>query len=270
MKKVFLLFVLVMYFGAFAVKATASETLPDVTIGAESHSIPEEVTSLKKTRGLTDMSKVFVPKGQWVTGINASFSSHTNNKYTFIVIDGIDSEGYTAKVSPILGYAFGDNSVFGVRFGYSRTYQKVDGGGIHMGDEETGVDIKVDFFYSLKHSYDGILFWRQYIPFGDNKRFALFTEMQLGLGGSQAKFAADMPVRGTYETGFSVGLNLNPGIVAFISNDMAVEVNIGVLGLTYDYVKQVHNKITVGERSLGTMNFKINILSIGLGMAFYL
>ena len=51
---------------------------------------------------------------------------------------------------------------------------------------------------------------------------------------------------------------------------MAVEVNVGVMGITYEHTEQVHNQVSVGERNLSQMNFKVNIFSIGLGMAFYL
>lgn len=139
-----------------------------------------------------------------------------------------------------------------------------------MGGGDTGVEMKVDSYYALKHLYEGSLFWRQYIPFGDNKRFALFSEVQLILGGSQAKFAADTPVRGTYETGFTCALSVTPGLVAFVTNAMALELNVGVMGITYESVKQIHNQVAVGRRSGSMMSFKVNLLSIGLGMAFYL
>ena len=226
--------------------------------------------TLKKQRGLTSFSNIFVPQGQWVAGINASFSTHSNNDYTFVVIEGINSEGHTLKVAPILAYAFRNNMVIGARFTYSRTYLRIDSGSIQLGDDDTGVDLKVDSYYSLKHTYEAALIWRQYIPLGQNKRFALFNEMQLGMGSSQAKFAADTPVRGTYETGKHISLGLTPGLVAFATNNMASELNVGVMGFTYNKVRQVHNQVSVGTRSSSMMNFKVNIFSIGLGVAFYL
>ena len=51
---------------------------------------------------------------------------------------------------------------------------------------------------------------------------------------------------------------------------MALELNVGILGLGYTRTKQVHNQITTGQSSSSNMNFKVNILSIGLGVAFYL
>lgn len=77
-------------------------------------------------------------------------------------------------------------------------------------------------------------------------------------------------MKGTYETGYSLSLGFSPGIVAFATNNMAVEVNVGVMGISYSHTKQAHNQVTVGKRSASMMNFKVNIFSIGLGMAFYL
>ncbi len=230
----------------------------------------DSIRALKKQRGLTNTSTPFVPQGQWIGGISASFSTHSNDNYKFIVIEGINSQGHTVKVSPVVGYAFRNNMAIGARFTYSRTFLSVDSGSILLGDEDTGVDLKVDSYYSLEHTYEGALIWRQYIPFGRSKRFALFDEMQLSIGSSQAKFTEGNPVRGTYETGKHFSLGISPGLVAFATNNMAVELNVGVVGFTYNKVHQVHNQVTVGNRSSGSINFRVNVFSIGLGVAFYL
>ena len=94
--------------------------------------------------------------------------------------------------------------------------------------------------------------------------------MSLTLGGHQKKFAADSPVRGTYETGYSVSLGVSPGLVAFATNSMAVEVNVGVMGISYTHAHQDHNRVREGDVKSSLMNFKINLLSIGLGVSFYL
>lgn len=231
---------------------------------------PDPERPLKHTRGLTSLTNVFVPKGQWVVGLNASFTTHANRDYTFVVINDINSEGHTVKMAPMLGYAFANNMVVGARFSYSRTFLRIDSGSLQIGEGDTGISLGVDSYYSLKHLYEGALFWRQYIPFGRNKRFALFSEVELSMGGSQAKFVADTPVRGTYETGFTCGLRITPGLVAFISNDVALELNVGVMGITYENLRQIHNQVTVGRRQGSLMSFKVNLLSIGLGMACYL
>ncbi|MEE0915300.1 MAG: hypothetical protein U0L45_02200, partial [Alistipes sp.] len=77
-------------------------------------------------------------------------------------------------------------------------------------------------------------------------------------------------IRGTYAKGFDISLGANPGVVAFMTNNLALELNIGILGLNYSHTRQIHNQIATGDTSSSSMNFKINILSVGLGLAFYL
>ena len=231
---------------------------------------PKTINEKRRERGLTDPRNLFVPKGHWVFGGTASYSTHTNEGYQFLIVEGIDSKGYTVRVSPMIAYALTDNMALGGRFIYSRTLLELDKAELQLGDEGSDTDLKANNYYSLRHNYSVAAIWRQYIPLGRNKRFALFNETQLSVGGTQARFTNDSPVKGTYETGYTLSLGISPGIVAFATNNMAVEVNVGVMGISYTHTKQVHNQVTVGKRNTSMMNFKVNIFSIGLGMAFYL
>ncbi len=236
---------------------------------------PEPLDSLtvnqrREIRGLTSKSNDFIPKGQWIFGGSVSYSTHTNDDYDFLVVEDMNSEGYTVRVAPFVAYALRNNMALGARFIYSRTLLKVDGASVSMGDADTGVNLSVDGYYVLRHSYEGAVIWRNYIPLGRSKRFAIFTDIQLSAGGIQGKYAEGQPVRGTYETGYSVGLGVTPGLIAFATNNMAFEVSVGVMGINYSSVEQLHNQVTTGNRSTSNMSFKVNILSIGLGVAFYL
>ena len=135
-----------------------------------------------------------------------------------------------------------------------------------------GTNISTDFYYALKHSYTVGAIWRQYIPLGRNKRFAIFNEVQVAVGGSQSKLVAGPSASpsGTYANSFDVSLGVNPGVAAFLTNNMAIEVNIGVLGFNYSRTRQITNQVVSGTTSTSQMNFKINIFSIGLGASFYL
>ena len=255
-----------------ALRAQEIETTDTLT-RAQTPDQPQQsltINQMRSQRGLTYTHNLFIPKGQWIFGGTASYSTHTNRSYQFLVIEGIDSKGYTFKVSPMIAYAFRNNMALGGRFIYSRTLLKLDKASINFGDEGSSVNLNVQDYYALQHTYQVAAIWRQYIPLGRNKRFALYNEMSLAAGGSEARFANGSPVKGTYQKGYSASLGISPGIIAFATNNMAVEVNVGVMGITFDHTEQVHNQVTVGERNLSQMNFKINIFSIGLGVAFYL
>ena len=137
-------------------------------------------------------------------------------------------------------------------------------------DEDTQFD--VNDMYQLKHAYSAIGILRNYINIGSSKRFGLFAETRLEFGGSQSKVVTKdgNSLTGTFSKTTDFGLGVAPGIVAFINNYTAVEVSVGVLGLNFSKVKQTTDQVYVGERSSSSANFKINLFSIGLGIAFYL
>jgi len=250
---------------------TAPVSEPQTLQRCDSTAMPAKtINELRAERGLTTLSNLFVPRGQWIFGGTASYSVHYNDTYSFAIIDGIQSEGYTFRISPMVAYAFRSNMALGARFIYSRSLLRIDAANLKFGDSDSGIDLNVEDYYALQHSYTGAAIWRTYIPLGNTRRFAIFTEMQLTATGSQAKFAADQPVRGTFQRGYSLGLGLAPGLVAFATNNMAIEINVGVMGINYSSTRQVHNQVSVGKRSSSSMNFKVNLFSIGLGAVFYL
>ena len=214
-------------------------------------------------------SKVFVPKGQWIVGSSVSYSEHTENNYDFLVVEKINSDGYSFKLSPMFAYALKDNMALGGRFKYGRTLVRMDETQLNL-DDETSFDI--NNIYQLKHSYSALAIFRNYIPLGDSKRFAVFSETQLEVGGSQSKVSNGKgeALTGTYSKSTDLGFGVSPGMVAFINNYTAVEVSIGVLGVNLSKTRQVTNQVETGEQSSTSANFKINIFSIGLGIAFYL
>ncbi len=224
----------------------------------------------RRERGLSNLKTPFVPAGQWVFGGTLSYSTHSNDSYKLLVVEGINSEGYTFKISPLVGYSLLPNSIVGVRFAYSRSLTDLSNASMNIGEGDGALNFNFDYYYALKHSYDVVAIWRQYIPLGRNKRFALFSEFQLALGGAQSKYAEGSPVRGTHSTSFNISAGVNPGVVAFVTNNMALELNVGVLGFNYSSTRQVHNQVETGETSSSVMNFSINIFSIGVGVAFYL
>ncbi len=224
----------------------------------------------RMNRGLISLSDPFVPKRQWIVGFTGSYSTHVNDNYTFTLIDGINSEGYTVKVNPFLMYAFKDNAAAGGRFSYQRALTRIYDANLTIGSDDDGVEIIVNDFYALTNEYTVMAVYRQYIPFGRVKRFAFFTDISLEGGFFQSKFAHDVPVHGTLSEGYTYGLGITPGLVAFATNHVAFELSIGVAGINFTHTEQVHNQVYYGESDSANFNFRINLLSIGFGVSFYL
>ena len=219
-------------------------------------------------RGFDLNSTTFTKKGTWMIGGQVAYSTHMNEDYHFLIIEDINSTGYRFTVSPMFCYMVRDNMGLGMRFGYGRNLFKVDSANLSI-DE---IDINVKDYYTLSHDFSAMAIYRNYIPLGESKRFALFNETQLAYSTGQAKLidGHGTSIVGTYEKSNSLSLGLNPGMVAFINDHVAVEVNVGMLGLQYTSVDQTHNQVYKGSRETTQINFKVNILSIGFGLAYYL
>ena len=79
-------------------------------------------------RGIVDTRTVFVPRGKWMAGGYVSYSTNKNNQYDLLVIEDIQSDGYSFKISPMGGYTVRDNMVVGARLQYDRSLLQSDGG----------------------------------------------------------------------------------------------------------------------------------------------
>lgn len=218
-------------------------------------------------RGLQQIS--FVPEGQWITGVSVSYSQSNQNNYQFLIVENLSGDTYTFKVSPMLMYCFKDNLVAGGRFAYTRTKVQLDKADVIL-DSET--DYSMDNLYSISQNYYGTAAFRNYISLGNNRRFGVFNEVQLEIGGGESKvyngFGDD--ISGTFSRNFSLNVGLAPGMIMFLNNYSALEVNVGVLGFSYNKTKSTTDRIYVAHSDSKKANFKINLFSITFGVAFYL
>ena len=70
-------------------------------------------------RGLEQIS--FVPKGQWIGGVSVSYSQSDFENYQFLIVENLNGDTYTFKVSPMVMFCFKDNLAAGGRLSYSRS-----------------------------------------------------------------------------------------------------------------------------------------------------
>ena len=181
----------------------------------------------------------FVPKGAWIAGVSVSYQQSDQNNYQFLVFENINGDTYTFKVSPTVLFSFKDNLAAGGRFSYSRQRTHLSSADIVL-DSETSYNI--DNLYSISHNYHGTALFRAYFSLGRSTRFGMFN----------------------------VNVGLAPGLVVFLNNYSALEVNVGVLGFNYRNTRSVTDQIYVANRTSKHANFKINLFSITFGVAFYI
>lgn len=218
-------------------------------------------------RGLEQIS--FIPKGQWITGVSVSFSQSNQDNYQFFIVEDMSGDAYTFKVSPMLMYCFKDNLCAGGKMSYTRTRTRLDQARMVI-DSET--DYSVDNLYQISHNYSAMACFRNYISLGRSHRFGFFNEVQLQFGGGESKIinGRGNDLTGTFDKSWNMNIGLAPGMVMFLNNYSAIEVNVGVLGFNYSHTTSKTDQVYLASRESKQANFKINLFSITFGVAFYL
>ena len=95
--------------------------------------------------------------------------------------------------------------------------------------------------------------------------------MRLSAGGGEGKTISgvDEELKGSYQDILEMELGLIPGVTAFIAESVAVEASINVLGFSYKKYDQTRNQVYQGSFESSGVNFKVDILSINIGVSFY-
>lgn len=222
----------------------------------------------KFDRGLSlTEGPVFMPKGQLIFGGTVSYQDFKFYDYDFLVLNNMNLSAYSFKVSPNIYYSFSKNMAVGIRFAYKRTMASVDEVNLSISSDLT---FGVKDFYTLSHTYYGSLAYRYFMPLGNSTRFGIFSDIMLNFGMGQGKMVNGKgeDMTGVFQETLEAGIDVVPGIIVFMSNEVSVEASVGILGLGYKRITQTKNQIYEGTLETSSANFKINFLSVGLGVNF--
>lgn len=212
-------------------------------------------------------SSPFLKKGAWMLGGSARYTQHANENFNLLVIDNINSTGFNLSASPRFLYVVKDNQGIGLKFSYNRGMLDLSTADLSVSD----ISMSVQDCYQIHHKYTAYAFYRAYIPIAGAKRIALIADIMLG--GSYKQGKAFYPVRdyikGTYEEKYSAELAVDPGLIAFLSERLALEFNVGLFGVSYGWSQQVHNQVGNGNSDSASAGFMVNILSLAVGISYY-
>lgn len=215
----------------------------------------------------TQSSSPFVTKGTWVAGGTASFSQHLNKNYNFLVISGINSNGFNLSVNPRLLYMIKDDAGVGLRFSYDRGMLDLNSADISLSD----ISMSAQDCYQIHHKYSAHAVYRAYIPMAGAKRIAMFADLLLGGSLKQGKSynGGGAYISGSYDKAYALELAVDSGIVAFLSERLAMELNVGVFGVSYNIADQQQNQVILGNSDFTTAGFMVNLFSLGVGLSYY-
>lgn len=213
-------------------------------------------------------SSPFVEKGTWMVGGTARYSQHINKDFSFLVINDINSTGYSVAVTPKLLYMFHDNMGAGISFSYNRGMLDIGSGNLSVSE----ITMSAKDCYEVHQSYTVHGVYRAYIPFGNSKRLAMFADLKLGGSYAQGKVynAGGSSTVGDYQQNYKLELAVDPGLTAFLTDRLAIELNVGIFGVSYKWQDQVHNQAYTGSLDTTQAGFMLNLLSLGFGISYYL
>ena len=227
----------------------------------------------KFDRGFGSASSLFVPKGTMTAGASLSYHRYDAGNgdigYEFMsLITGVEGTLSTVTISPAVLYFIGNNTAIGARFGYAYTSMDVNGASISL-DSDNGFDLSNRFMEN--QSYSGSVVLRNYLPLFGSKVFAMFNEVRLGctLGQGKSYQLEDEEKTGTFTASYALKIGLNRGLVAFLTNDFALEVSLSVLELNYSYNNQTKNQVYKSSLSHFGTTFKPNLLSLNFSLMYY-
>lgn len=212
-------------------------------------------------------SSPFVEKGTWMLGGTARYTQHINTDYNLLVINDINSSGYNISASPKLLYMFKDNMGAGIRFSYGRSMLDLESADLSVAQ----ITMSARDCYQIQHKFNAYAVYRAFIPFGNSKRVAMFADLLFGGSYKQGKTlnAGGEYVVGTYSQNYSLELAVEPGLVAFLTDRLAVELNVGIFGINYSWTNQLRNQVTAGHSDSTSAGFMVNLLSLGVGLSYY-
>lgn len=230
--------------------------------------LPVAAKKNKYDRGIE--MKTFIPKGQWMVGTTFSYSEHVDENFEFLsVLKDIESDGYTFKITPLVSYFIRDNISIGARFSYSRSNTNLGNLSLELGDD---LSFDVEDYIATSNTYTTAIFIRTYLNLGDSKRFGLFNEARVSYGYSESnsRSGTGTDLSGMYQLKHNLNIGVAPGITCFINDNVAAEASVNVAGLNFNWYDQTKDQVYQGKRTSSSANFKINLLSIDLGIVFYL
>jgi len=207
-------------------------------------------------------------------GESSTLKTHVFASTTFSVKHS-ESENVTRLFQPVddsyrldwavtlrSGYFIKDNFAVGGYFRYADKLNRLQ----YSNDDGTVLDESVERSYSIAP------FIRNYLRLGKGT-FYLFNETNLeftyGSGVQQVNAVEDIE-RNTSDF-YALKLGIQPGVTAFITDVVSVEVGTSVLGLSSEYTRTTTNGIEEDEGYTWSneVSFEIDLLSLFLGITFY-
>ncbi|MBP3455347.1 MAG: hypothetical protein J6K38_07180 [Alistipes sp.] len=214
-----------------------------------------------------------VYRGEVLIGLTASYGTiKAEDTELMLIFDDINLKGTMTTVNPFVGYAYRDNHVVGVRFGYQFVNGELGNIGLNLG-EQNDLSFSLDNMSLRSQSYAWSLFHRTYAGLDQKGRISFFAEweLQARTGTMDFSYISDNARKFSRSRSTGFRLNFNPGIAVYIFPNVCTTVSFGLGGLYYNKIRQSDELGEhTGSRSRSGLRFKFNLADINIGMVVHL
>ncbi len=215
----------------------------------------------------------FVYKGEVLLGVTASYGTlSSDNSDLLLILEHIDANGAMTTVKPYVGYAYRDNRVIGLRFGYRHIRGDLGNLSLNLG-EQNDISLSLSNMGYDSDNFDIGLYHRSYASIDARGRFGVFADIEAAvmMGNSTFNFLSGEAPKRTRSNNFKAELSFNPGVAVYIFPNVCGTLSFGLGGVQYTRITQKDDAgATVGLREASKMRFRLNLAEINLGFTIHL
>lgn len=221
--------------------------------------------SKRVDRGINAITYVY--KNEIALGLDVSYGTlSSDDTNLMLMIDGLDFKGSVFSVNPSVGYFFTKNICVGTRFGYSKVDGNLGNVSLDIGSEDLNLSLSDIILKSQVMSMGAYL--RSYAGIDPKGVFGLFAELELmyKTGNSMFSYNTSSGPNTSHTNNYQLRLGISAGVSVYIMPKLCCNVSFGLGGISYNKIKQ-HDAagLYTGGRTATSMNWKLNLLDIGIG-----
>lgn len=216
----------------------------------------------------------FVYKGEVMLGLTASYGKvNSDNSDLMLLLNGIDVGLRSTTIRPFFAYAYRDNLAVGLRLGYEYIKGNLSNIDVNLGLIADGMeDMNIGNLSLRNETFSWSLFHRHYLGLDRRGIVGVILETELLFKDGTSRFLTGNDVASaSFSRNFAAQLNVNPGLGVYIFPQVCVTATVGIGGLRYNNIRQCDALgEVIGRRDQSSLNFKVNILDIQIGIVAHL
>ena len=205
---------------------------------------------------------VEMKKGVWFSSLTFAAGKKTAENDNQLVFYAIDQKKSSMQLRLDPGYVVRENLAvgLGILYGFNKetsTRQSSDG--------------TITDYRTYQREYAFRPFIKNFIPLGKSHKFYVVvpTELQFGYGTRVTEATTNKLLDRTYTNTIYYGVEMRPGLLAFIVENFGFEINVGAFGLSSSIEKTSRTNFPDGEVKNNDLSLKINLLQLSFGFAAY-